>query len=121
MKNALKVSQKLDMFGIGAAHQKDPNGIAWKQNKDFEAVLRRLNQTSDDVSINAEVETIAVAEEDVESKRKRDKADGDGEKSKKKRKRSTDGEERASSPVPEEKATIEAASVAAPVPRRGKA
>jgi Pin2-interacting protein X1 len=31
------------MLGIGAAHQKDPNGIAWKQNKDFENLLRRLN------------------------------------------------------------------------------
>ncbi|KAK0486214.1 hypothetical protein IW261DRAFT_1559622 [Armillaria novae-zelandiae] len=39
----IKVSQKLDMMGIGAAHQKDPNGIAWKQNKDFENVLMRLN------------------------------------------------------------------------------
>lgn len=39
----IKVSQKLDLFGIGAAHTKDPNGIAWKQNKDFESLLRRLN------------------------------------------------------------------------------
>lgn len=31
------------MYGIGAAHQKDPNGIAWKQNKDFERLLERLN------------------------------------------------------------------------------
>jgi Pin2-interacting protein X1 len=43
MKSDLKVSQKLDMLGIGAAHQKDPHGIAWKQNKDFEALLQRLN------------------------------------------------------------------------------
>ncbi|KAF7321558.1 G-patch domain-containing protein [Mycena kentingensis (nom. inval.)] len=39
----IKVSQKLDMLGIGAAQQKDPNGIAWKQNRDFERVLERLN------------------------------------------------------------------------------
>lgn len=39
----IKVFQKLDMLGIGAAHQKDPNGIAWKQNKDFESLLKRLN------------------------------------------------------------------------------
>jgi len=31
------------MLGIGAAHQLDPNGIAWKQNKDFENLLKRLN------------------------------------------------------------------------------
>ncbi|KAG2049409.1 hypothetical protein BDR06DRAFT_961588 [Suillus hirtellus] len=43
MKSHLKVSQKLDMLGIGAAHQKDPHGIAWKQNKEFEALLQRLN------------------------------------------------------------------------------
>ncbi|KAG0708577.1 hypothetical protein DFH29DRAFT_423929 [Suillus ampliporus] len=43
MKSHLKVSQKLDMLGIGAAHQQDPHGIAWKQNKDFEALLQRLN------------------------------------------------------------------------------
>ncbi|KAJ3966669.1 hypothetical protein EV361DRAFT_934130 [Lentinula raphanica] len=40
----IKVSQKLDMLGIGAAQSKDPNGIAWKQNKDFESLLRRLNE-----------------------------------------------------------------------------
>jgi len=42
-KTHIKVSHKLDMLGIGAAHHKDPNGIAWKQNKDFENVLKRLN------------------------------------------------------------------------------
>lgn len=41
----IKVSQKLDMMGIGAAHTKDPNGIAWKQNKDFERLLERLNNS----------------------------------------------------------------------------
>lgn len=46
--SALKVAQKLDMLGIGAAHQKDPNGIAWKQNKDFENLLRRLNAADGD-------------------------------------------------------------------------
>ena len=31
------------MMGIGAQHQKDPNGLAWKQNRDFENLLKRLN------------------------------------------------------------------------------
>ncbi|KAI6112024.1 hypothetical protein EDD16DRAFT_1189272 [Pisolithus croceorrhizus] len=44
MKSHLKVSHKLDMLGIGAAHKNDPHGIAWKQNKDFEALLKRLNE-----------------------------------------------------------------------------
>ncbi|CAL1711148.1 unnamed protein product [Somion occarium] len=42
----IKVHQKLDMMGIGAAHQKDPNGIAWKQARDFESLLKRLNGES---------------------------------------------------------------------------
>jgi Pin2-interacting protein X1 len=44
----IKVHQKLDMLGIGAAHQRDPNGIAWKQNKDFENLLKRLNASGED-------------------------------------------------------------------------
>ncbi|KIJ15456.1 hypothetical protein PAXINDRAFT_155504 [Paxillus involutus ATCC 200175] len=44
IKSHLKVSQKLDMMGIGAQHQRDPNGIAWKQNQEFEALLKRLNE-----------------------------------------------------------------------------
>jgi len=47
MKTHLKVQQKLDMMGIGAQHQRDPNGIAWKQNKEFEALLKRLNKSDD--------------------------------------------------------------------------
>ncbi|KAI0053259.1 hypothetical protein FA95DRAFT_1477289, partial [Auriscalpium vulgare] len=41
--SALQVQQKLDMLGIGMQHQRDANGIAWKQNRDFESLLRRLN------------------------------------------------------------------------------
>lgn len=38
------MSQKLDMLGIGMQHnQNDPNGIAWRQNRDFENLLQRLN------------------------------------------------------------------------------
>ena len=47
MKTHLKVQQKLDMMGIGAQQQRDPNGIAWKQNKEFEALLKRLNESSE--------------------------------------------------------------------------
>lgn len=36
------------MLGIGAQHTKDPNGIAWKQNRDFENLLERLNANSED-------------------------------------------------------------------------
>lgn len=47
----IKVSQKLDMLGIGAANSKLPNGIAWKQNKDFEALLKRLNESEQSNSV----------------------------------------------------------------------
>ena len=43
----VQVHHKLDMLGIGAQHTKDPNGIAWKQNRDFENLLKRLNANSE--------------------------------------------------------------------------
>jgi len=43
----IAVAQKLDQAGIGANVQPGgPDAIAWKQNKDFEGVLERLNQTN---------------------------------------------------------------------------
>ncbi len=42
--SAIKATQKLDMLGIGMWHQNDAEGgIAWRQNRDFEDLLRRLN------------------------------------------------------------------------------
>ena len=42
--SAIKATQKLDMLGIGMRHQNDAEGgIAWRQNRDFEDLLRRLN------------------------------------------------------------------------------
>lgn len=58
MTSHLKVSQKLDFFGIGVDHQRDPHGIAWKQNKDFEALLKRLNEGD-----NGEVKEAGVVKE----------------------------------------------------------
>jgi len=46
--HVVQVHHKLDMLGIGAEHTKDPNGIAWKQNRDFENLLKRLNANSED-------------------------------------------------------------------------
>ncbi|KAJ7209670.1 hypothetical protein GGX14DRAFT_452525 [Mycena pura] len=68
----VKVSQKLDMFGIGAAQQKDPNGIAWKQNKDFEQVLERLNVAATEDTFS---ESKAMDAEGAEGK-KRKREDG---------------------------------------------
>ncbi|KAJ7350411.1 hypothetical protein DFH08DRAFT_958092 [Mycena albidolilacea] len=77
----IKVSQKLDMLGIGAAQQRDPNGIAWKQNKDFERLLERLNADTE-----PEVKTEATDGDEEEKKRKRE--DGDEAVVKKKRRKS---------------------------------
>ncbi|KAF7375882.1 G-patch domain-containing protein [Mycena sanguinolenta] len=97
----IKVSQKLDMLGIGAAQQRDPNGIAWKQNKDFERLLERLNAEQD-------VKTEAVeGGEEEEKKRKRE--DEDETTAKKKR--------RKSEPVTEAEVVVAVEAVKPAVPR----
>jgi Pin2-interacting protein X1 len=109
MKSHLKVSQKLDMLGIGAAHQQDPHGIAWKQNKDFEALLKRLNtddaqgststpalgefvrperQVLDAHTDGEKVEEDGVSSQQSKKEKKRRRKDGeDGEDRKEKKKR----------------------------------
>ncbi|CCM06277.1 uncharacterized protein FIBRA_08527 [Fibroporia radiculosa] len=39
----ISVYQKLDMLGIGADHKNSADGTAWKQGRDFENLLQRLN------------------------------------------------------------------------------
>ncbi|KAG5636639.1 hypothetical protein H0H81_007348 [Sphagnurus paluster] len=96
----IKVSHKLDMLGIGAAHQRDPNGIAWKQNKDFESLLKRLNEAAAPGDAPADAEAKEEPRDGDEAgegddserkekkrKRKQDRAE---EKTKKKRRKSAD-------------------------------
>jgi Pin2-interacting protein X1 len=64
MKTHLKVAHKLDMLGIGAAHTRDPNGIAWKQNRDFERLLAKLNGTEEGEGEGIKVDGFAKAFED---------------------------------------------------------
>ncbi|KAJ6497762.1 hypothetical protein C8R45DRAFT_1072254 [Mycena sanguinolenta] len=97
----IKVSQKLDMLGIGAAQQRDPNGIAWKQNKDFERLLERLNAEQD-----VKTESVEGGEEE-EKKRKRE--DEDEKTAKKKR--------RKSGPVTEAEVVVAVEAVKPVVPR----
>lgn len=85
----IKVQQKLDMMGIGAAHQKDPNGLAWKQNKDFENLLRRLNAGGDG-NVEAEMSKIDGFARASESKEEDGEADGQEKEQEKKRKREGD-------------------------------
>ncbi|KAI1798332.1 hypothetical protein LXA43DRAFT_979865 [Ganoderma leucocontextum] len=117
---ALSVHQKLDMLGIGADHKNSAEGLAWKQNKDFESLLRRLNATNgggeeetrmkiDGFTKGADMTTIeaermvtsagedqdeASAVEERRSKKKRNKdadaEEGERKKKKSKKKRSSD-------------------------------
>ena len=142
----VKVSQKLDMLGIGAAQQRDPNGIAWKQNKDFEALLERLNggtaaaggkvpMAGFDAAREVEAE-IPVVEVEVGQKRKReensdavDQSDDDEKRRKKEKKEkkekkrkakdpaeADDSKRKASQSSPEETIASEAAVIVAPAP-----
>ncbi|KAJ6495678.1 hypothetical protein C8R47DRAFT_1318481 [Mycena vitilis] len=77
----IKVSQKLDMLGIGAGQQKDANGIAWKQNKEFERLLERLNAAAEE-GVKEE-----AADEGDEDEKKRKREDGDETSVKKKRRK----------------------------------
>lgn len=106
---ALSVNQKLDMLGIGADHRNSAEGLAWKQNKDFENLLRRLNaangngddEVEEPMKIDGFVRPTAQADESLAATPV--KADGsdeaggaqeDGEKrSKKKRKKGEDVDE----------------------------
>lgn len=91
MTSHIKVSHKLDMLGIGANQQKDPNGIAWKQNRDFENLLKRLNDNlaAEEAAGKKEDEDESEVEDssDREKKKKRKHKDGGEEESHKKKKK----------------------------------
>ncbi|KAA1470708.1 hypothetical protein DENSPDRAFT_864777 [Dentipellis sp. KUC8613] len=72
--SAIKVSQKLDMLGIGMQHQRDANGIAWKQNKDFERLLARLNGKSEGMDASG-IEGFDRATEEVQKAKKDEEED----------------------------------------------
>ncbi|KAF9476354.1 hypothetical protein BDN70DRAFT_995724 [Pholiota conissans] len=79
MKSHIKVFHKLDMLGIGAAQSKDPNGIAWKQNRDFENLLQRLNE-------NLQVEQTPNSDKTEESNAENDSDEGERKQKKRKHK-----------------------------------
>lgn len=92
-KTHIKVAQKLDMLGIGAANSKDPNGIAWKQSKEFEALLKRLNESIETeglfgkTEVQLETERTAEGTVELEKTRKRKKGTGVGDSDEKKRRK----------------------------------
>lgn len=110
-KSHIKVSHKLDLLGIGAAQQKDPDGIAWKQNKDFERLLQRLNDEAAASESNQSLESGKKEEEEVNEKdgvkKKRKHREDDEFKTERKKKRKADNEEQSSSSSNTESATIQ--------------
>ncbi|KAL6306533.1 hypothetical protein BKA93DRAFT_145717 [Sparassis latifolia] len=56
----ISVHQKLDMLGIGADHRNSQDGTAWKQGRDFENLLRRLNEAAGKEVDAGEVEAEAM-------------------------------------------------------------
>ncbi|KAJ8076894.1 hypothetical protein AAF712_000486 [Marasmius tenuissimus] len=119
----IKVSQKLDMLGIGAAQSKDPNGIAWKQNKDFESLLKRLNadnETSQTPNSENESESEKEAEQKEEKKeKKKRKREEEGDKERKKKRKKLEAGEDAKGEAPSPAATAKESS--APVVPRHRA
>ncbi|KAJ4467762.1 hypothetical protein J3R30DRAFT_3565569 [Lentinula aciculospora] len=116
----IKVSQKLDMLGIGAAQYKDPDGIAWTQNKDFESLLRRLNDNvpatpivtgdtgngEDGIESDVDMEKDERKTESREDRKKR-KREKKEKKGKNKRKRDGGGDEEVEQQKPKKKAKSE--------------
>ena len=74
----VKVAQKLNMLGIGAGAPQGPDAIAWKQNRDYELLLKRLNESNKDEVGEDETkdeemgEAVAKVEEEAGQKRKRE-------------------------------------------------
>lgn len=113
---AIAVEQKLDMLGIGMQHQREEGGVAWRQNKDFERLLRRLNgqdqggsgmkvegfdRATEEAVDNTKAQDGAVSEGKMaaeqseeggkdKKERKKEDADGEDDRKEKKRKRSKD-------------------------------
>ena len=89
----IPVYQKLDMLGIGADHRNSQDGTAWKQGKDFENLLRRLNAAGGDEAatdapkIDGFVKPTAAAQGDAEGSVEESEKEQKEERKSKKRKR----------------------------------
>ncbi|KAF5322352.1 hypothetical protein D9619_001715 [Psilocybe cf. subviscida] len=91
MKSHIKVSHKLDMLGIGAAQTKDPNGIAWKQNRDFESLLERLNKgLAEDAAASSAPDADGDNDKDADGETPKE---GEDKKKKKRKHKETDESE----------------------------
>ncbi|KLO13673.1 hypothetical protein SCHPADRAFT_873800 [Schizopora paradoxa] len=62
MKSHITVTQRLNLLGIGAGAKQGAEDIAWKQNRDYELVLARLNRTSQRTADGDESTTVVEME-----------------------------------------------------------
>jgi Pin2-interacting protein X1 len=118
----INVSQKMDMLGIGAAQKKDGSSIAWKQNQDFENVLKRLNESlaSKDGEEDGkdDSEQVVVEESPINERKKKRKRPRDGEKAERKRSKSKTKRNEAQDLVRAEECSVKpAVAVHAPISR----
>jgi Pin2-interacting protein X1 len=107
------------MLGIGAAHARDPNGIAWKQNSDFERLLARLNGDEDAAAMKVdgfarateEMGTVAeVVDEEAEGRVRKEK-----KREEKKKRNAEEMENGSTAAVP----AVEVVTLTTRVPPRG--
>lgn len=113
----IAVAQKLDQLGIGAGRPDGPDAIAWKQAKEFEGLLERLNAAGaggGDETVTVVEEIAETVEEEVVDE-KEEKARRKEKKREEKRKAKAALEESGTSGSSTEET---AAVVAAPAPRR---
>ncbi|KAG8960526.1 hypothetical protein FRC03_006453 [Tulasnella sp. 419] len=92
-------TQKLNMLGIGANPASGSDAIAWKQNKDFESVLERLNQVQVDKEEVEQEEKVASLDSDDKGQKA---SKGSDRKSKKKDKRKAESASASSLQSPED-------------------
>ncbi|KEP55643.1 G-patch domain protein [Rhizoctonia solani 123E] len=127
----IAVAQKLDQLGIGAGRPDGPDSIAWKQAKEFEGLLERLNAASggadggdkeaEVVKESAEEGPTGGGDDGDETKRKEDKARRKEKKKEEKRRVKAEAaatESSGSAPSTPSTSTPESTPVAVPAPRR---
>ncbi|KAH7334882.1 hypothetical protein B0J17DRAFT_671906 [Rhizoctonia solani] len=127
----IAVAQKLDQLGIGANRPDGPDSIAWKQAKEFEGLLERLNAANggtsgedktDVVEESGEGDVKKGEDEESEEKKKEDKARRKEKRKEEKRKAKGEAaaatESSGSVSLTPSTSTPESTPVATPAPRR---
>ncbi|CAE6444200.1 unnamed protein product [Rhizoctonia solani] len=125
----IAVAQKLDQLGIGAGRPDGPDSIAWKQAKEFEGLLERLNAANGGTGGEDKADFVGESGEDDlrkdedegEEKKKEEKARRKEKRKEEKRKAKAEAaaaESSGSAPITPSTSTPESTPVATPAPRR---